>query len=57
MTYTLKSFLDLLETEGINSKSKVIEALRNASSQDLIGFRNDINRVIITKRMHERKGE
>ena len=56
-TYTLKGFLDLLGTEGINSKGKVIEALRNASSEDLIGFRNNLNKHIAIKIMKERKGE
>jgi len=57
MTLTLDSLQELLRAEGINSKELVIKAFKKASSTDLIGFRNDLNKHIAIKIMKERKEE
>ena len=57
MEYNLNSFKELLRTDGINSKELVIKTFKKASSTDLIGFRNDLNKHIAIKIIKERKEE
>lgn len=51
--FTLKGFLDLLNTEGINSKGILKQAFNEAKTSDLLVFRNSINEEI---RIRELKG-
>ena len=57
MKLTLDSLRELLTLEGVNSKDKVAKALKQANSNELIGFRNDIDKHIALKVIEEREIE
>lgn len=55
MAYTLQGLVDYLEIEGIDAKHSIVDRLKEATSIDLKGIRNELNVIITQKVLEERK--
>lgn len=55
MTYTLQGLVDYLKIEGIDAKHSIVDRLKEATSIDLKGIRNELNVIITQKVLEERK--